>query len=272
VIEASNSPSRAVPILMYHGVSRHSSRRFREFVTQPERFEEQMVYLAANGFRVCGISELVEARADPNAQAERILGLTFDDAFKELAVHAVPVLDRLGFGATIYVPTAFIGGTSLWLEKARESERPVLGARELREISAAGIECGAHSHTHPALDVLTEEAARVEIEQSKRVLEETIEREVHSFAYPFGYESAAVRALVAGAGFESACRVNYGLSAADEDVFGISRLPVAEGCSIEDFAALVDGRASLRTRRALAYAWRPIRRGVARPRRRGSAT
>jgi peptidoglycan/xylan/chitin deacetylase (PgdA/CDA1 family) len=257
---------------MYHGVSPESSRRFREFVTHPERFEEQMDYLADNGFRVCGVTELLQARADKSDQGERVIGLTFDDAFKELAVHAVPVLERLGFGATIYVPTAFIGGTSLWLDKAQESERPVLGASELRELSAARIECGAHSHTHPALDVLTEEAARVEIEQSKRVLEETIEREVHSFAYPFGYESAAVRALVARAGFESACRVNYSVSAAGEDVFGISRLPVASGCSVEDFAALVAGRASLRTRRALAYAWRPIRRGIARGRRPGAAT
>ena len=142
-------------------------------------------------------------------------------------------------------------------------------ASELRELSATRIELGAHSHTHPALDVLPEEDARVEIEESKRVLEETIEREVRTFAYPFGYESAAVRALVAQAGFASACRVNYSVSPAGEDVFGISRLPVVGDCSIEDFAALVDGRASLRTRRALAYAWRPIRRGIPRLRRLG---
>ena len=92
----------------------------------------------------------------------------------------------------------------------------------------------------------------MEIEQSKRVLEETIERQVRTFAYPFGYESAAVRALVAQAGFASACRVNYRMSPVGEDVFGISRLPVVGDCSTEDFAALVDGRASLRTRRALA--------------------
>ena len=131
-------PGRAAPVLMYHGVSPHSSRRFREFVTHPAHFEEQMVHLAESGFRVCGTSELVQARVDSHDPAERILGLTFDDAFQELATHAVPVLERLGFGATIYVPTAYIGGTSLWLEKARESRRPVLGASELRELSAPG--------------------------------------------------------------------------------------------------------------------------------------
>lgn len=250
-------------ILMYHGVSPHSSSRFREFVTSPERFEEQMAYLADRGFRVCGISELVVERAKPAKTAQPLVGLTFDDAFRELLVHAVPVLERFGFGATIYVPTAYIGGTSRWLEQSGESERPVLGPEELRELPARGIECGAHSHTHPALDVLSSEQAREEVERSKQVLTETLGREVRSFAYPFGYESPRVRAAVAAAGYTSACRVNYALSPADEDVYGLSRLPVAADVELERFAALVEGRSSLRGRQALAYAWRPVRRALA---------
>ena len=45
--------------------------------------------------------------------------------------------------------------------------------------------------------------------------------------------------------------------------------PVAAGCDLEDFAALVDGRARLRGHRALAGAWRPVRRGIGRLRRPG---
>ncbi len=255
-------------ILMYHGVSPHASRRFREFVTSPERFEEQMSYLAREGFHVCGVSELVADRARSSDSSERTVGLTFDDAFQELLTHAVPVLERLGFGATIYVPTAYIGGTSRWLERSGEGSRPLLRAEELRELPGRGIECGAHSHTHPALDEIDLESARIEVEQSKRVLEETVEREVRTFAYPFGYESAAVRTLVERAGYSSACRVGYSLSPAGEDVYGISRLPVTDACDLEAFAALVNGRASLKGRRALAAAWRPVRRGLGRMRRR----
>jgi peptidoglycan/xylan/chitin deacetylase (PgdA/CDA1 family) len=263
--------TRRNAILMYHGVSPQASRRFREFVTSPEQFEEQMSYLAQEGFHVCGVSELIEDRARSTDAIQRTVGLTFDDAFQELLTHAVPLLERLGFGATIYVPTAFIGGTSSWLERSGEGERPLLRAEELRDLPVRGIECGAHSHTHPALDEVDLQSARIEVELSKRVLEETIEREVRTFAYPFGYESAAVRSLVERAGYTSACRVGYAPSPVGEDVYGISRLPVAGACDLKTFAALVDGRASLRGRRALAAAWRPVRRGLHRRQRRPGA-
>ncbi len=82
------------------------------------------------------------------------IGLTFDDAFRELLTHAVPVLERFGFGATVYVPTAYIGGTSRWLDEAAKRTGRCSAQSELRELPGLRIECGAHSHTHPALDEL----------------------------------------------------------------------------------------------------------------------
>lgn len=224
-----------------------------------------MEYLASHDFRVCSVSELVQSRCHPVSDGTpRLAALTFDDAFRELSTHAVPVLERLGFGATIYVPTAYIGASSKWLQASGEGTRPILGAEELRELARSGIECGAHSHTHIALDAVPIDVAAREIELSKNVLEERTEQEVRSFAYPFGYESPRIRALVAGAGYTSACRVNYTMSCASEDVFGLSRLPVYGDCTLDQFASLVTGRASLHGRRALAMAWRPVRRILAR--------
>ena len=79
-----------------------------------------MVYLAESGFRVCGTSALVEARVDARTTRRNgSSGLTSSTMPSgEPRRTPVPVLERLGFGATIYVPTAYIGGTSLWLEKA----------------------------------------------------------------------------------------------------------------------------------------------------------
>jgi peptidoglycan/xylan/chitin deacetylase (PgdA/CDA1 family) len=249
-------------ILMYHGVSPERRRRFRAFVVSPERFEEQMEQLADRGYRVCGVSELLAARTTVESEARSLVALTFDDAFRELLVHAVPVLRRLGFSATVYVPTAYIGRSSTWLRGVGEADRAVLDADELRELAGVGIECGAHSHTHAPLDVIPAESARVEVELSKRVLEETLGCEVRTFAYPFGYESAHVRGLVASAGYDSACRVSYRTSPCGEDTYALSRLPVYGDCDLATFVGLVEGRVSLRARRALSTAWRPVHRGV----------
>jgi peptidoglycan/xylan/chitin deacetylase (PgdA/CDA1 family) len=247
---------------MYHGVSPERPRRFRKFVLAPERFEEQMVHLAASGFVGCTVSDLVAGRTRGASDGRRLVGLTFDDAFGELSTYAIPVLQRLAFTATVYVPTAYIGGSSGWLARIGEGGRPLLDADQLRQLSAMGFECGSHSHTHTALDGLPLDAARVEIDQSKKLLEDTLGREVTTFAYPFGYDSAALRRLVAAAGYTSACRVHYTMSPAGEDVFGLSRLVVDGDCGLDRFSALVSGRAALRRERALATLWRPLRRGI----------
>jgi peptidoglycan/xylan/chitin deacetylase (PgdA/CDA1 family) len=252
------------PILMYHAVSRERGRRFRRFVVTPESFEEQMSYLAAVGFRVCGVSQLAEARAQRSDTRSKLLALTFDDAFQELLPHVVPVLRRHGFGATVYVPTAYIGASSRWLDGIGEGKRAILDADELRELAAAGIECGAHGHTHAALDAMPVEAARIEADMSKKLLEETLGAEVRTFAYPYGYESTAVRKAVAAAGYTSACRVNYAMSPDGEDICALSRLPVWGDWNIGMFGAVVEGRRSLLGRRALSLAWRPLRRGLGR--------
>jgi peptidoglycan/xylan/chitin deacetylase (PgdA/CDA1 family) len=247
---------------MYHGVSRERRRRFRAFVVPPERFEEQMEHLSDRGYRVCGVSELLAARTAAEPEARSLVALTFDDAFRELLTHAVPVLHRLGFTATVYVPTAYIGRSSTWLRGIGEGDRPILDSNELRQLASVGIECGAHSHTHAPLDVIPAESARVEVELSKRLLEETLDCEVRTFAYPFGYERAHVRELVANAGYDSACRVSYRVSPCGEDTYALSRLPVYADWDLATFSGLVEGRVSLRARRAVSVAWRPLHRGM----------
>jgi peptidoglycan/xylan/chitin deacetylase (PgdA/CDA1 family) len=261
-----------IPILMYHGVSPNASGwRFREFVLEPRRFEAQMEYLAGAGFHVCTVSELVARRAcDPAALADTV-ALTFDDAFHELLEHAFPVLERLGLRTTVYVPTAYIGQTSRWLADLGEGARPLLSASEMRSLPATLVEFGSHSHTHPALDVVSTASARAEISGSKRLLEETLARPVTTFAYPFGNERAATRRLVAEAGYTCACRVGYRHSSTDEDVFGLARIPVYAGVDVDAFATLLSSAAGLRGRRAVAAGWRPIRRGLARLTRPGAA-
>lgn len=255
---------------MYHGVSGERSRGFRDFVVTPSAFEQQMERLAERGLRGCTVSELVDSRSDVESRpTEHLVGLTFDDAFRELVRFAVPVLERLGFGATIYVPTGYIGGTSGWLGRIGEGSRPVLDADRLRELTDRNVECGAHGHSHVALDVVPLSEARREVEISKKLLEDTIEREVSTFAYPFGYESLAVRRLVESAGYRSACRVNYSMSPSSEDVFALSRLPVRGDTTLEEFTSLFEGGESLLWPRLRARAWRPVRRSLGRIHRAG---
>ena len=88
--------------------------------------------------------------------------------------------------------------------------------------------------------------ARREIEDSRRVIEDALGREVVHFAYPFGAVDPAVRAMVADAGYRTACTTHIGLSGAHDDPLMLQRVPVT------GFDSLIDFACRLRTARSVA--------------------
>ena len=197
---------KKIPILMYHSISETGNARFRQFAVSPALFAEQMVYLHQHGYTPVTVTQFITARSQERAAFPvRPVILTFDDGFADFYSNALPVLRQYGFVATLYISTAFINGTSRWLRHEQETTRPILTWKQLTEIRSADIECGAHSHSHPQLDTLLSAAAREEIRQSKRLLEDYLGCEVCSFAYPFGYYTSGIRQIVREAGYTSAC-------------------------------------------------------------------
>lgn len=62
--------------------------------------------------------------------------------------------------------------------------------QQVSDMAAAGIDFGSHTVSHPNLTRLTEAELDWELTESKRVLEERLQREVNSLAYPIGTSSA----------------------------------------------------------------------------------
>lgn len=254
-----------VPILIYHSISRNATSKFKPFTVPPTLFAEQMAYLHRHGFTPITVTRLVHALSQEGAALpERTVVLTFDDGFADFFTDAFPILKQYNFTATLYVPTAFINGTSRWLRREGEGTRSMLTWNQLSEITTFGIECGAHSHSHLQLDVLPLSAATHEIVQSKELLEQHLGLKVSSFAYPFGYHTAALQKEVQAAGYTSACAVKFALSSESTDPFALARLMVRPDTSVDAFAALLTGHsASIATTlyiRARTPVWQLIRR------------
>jgi len=98
---------------------------------------------------------------------------------------------------------------------------------QVRALSAAGMEIGAHTMTHPILRTLSAAAARHEIEQSRTVLEAIIGGRVRAFAYPNGRPgddyTERDRALVQSLGFAYAPSTRWGVASLQSDVFQLPR-------------------------------------------------
>ena len=236
---------KKVPILMYHSISGNASSKFRQFTVSPALFAEQMAYLHQQAYTPITVTQYVRAQFQRETELpEHPIVLTFDDGFADFLTAALPVLTQYNFAATLYVSTAFVGGTSRWLRREEETGRLMLTWEQLAEISSCGIECGAHSHNHRQLDILPNPAAWDEIMQSKKLLEDHLRQEVFSFAYPFGYQSAQVRQLVREAGYTSACAVKHRMSSENDEAFSLARLMVSADTNMEEYVALLTGRSS----------------------------
>jgi peptidoglycan/xylan/chitin deacetylase (PgdA/CDA1 family) len=229
-----------IPILMYHSISSYASSKFRPCTVSPETFDEHLFYLDQCHYTPVTVTQFAQAMArGGDGLPPRPVILTFDDGYADFYTKALPALKRHGFTATLYVATAFVGGTSRWLQHMGEGMRPMLTWEQLVEISTSGIECAAHTHTHRPLDMLPLSVVRDEIVRSKDLLEERLGQQVSSFAYPFGYYSARVRQIVRAADYASACAVKGALSSLHDDPYALARLAITPDTGVHDLAAVL---------------------------------
>lgn len=119
-----------------------------------------------------------------------------------------------------------------WASRTREARltHKALTAPEVKELNEGGlVEVGAHSVRHELFFELSKDAQKYEISTSKNQLEELLQCEVGSFAYPFGgksHYSVLSPSLVREAGFKRACSNFPGLVNGKTDPFQLPRFLV----------------------------------------------
>lgn len=189
------------PLLMYHGVGEVEEDPFGLFV-RPERFARQMATLRALGLRGVSLAELGNAARE--GRADGLVGLTFDDAYRDLLPWAPPVLRRLGFSATVFVVSGLLGKENVWDPPPR---RPLMTADDVRFLVRQGWEIGSHGAVHARLAGLDAASLAEEVAGSRAALAELTGTPPRSFCYPYGSTDGAAVDAVRSAGYEYACAV-----------------------------------------------------------------
>lgn len=215
------------PILMYHQVDAPPPRGtpMRGLVVSPATFSWQMAMLKWMGYQGVSMPELM-----PYLRGERtgrVVGITFDDGYRNNLDHALPVLQSHGFTATCYAVSHLAGADNAWDKAQGVPSKPLMTPLELRQWSTAGMDVGAHTRDHRDLTTLDLASAREQISGSKADLEAMIGARVAHFCYPYGRFQPGHAELVREAGFDSATTVNRGRAQPRADLFTLPRVLVS---------------------------------------------
>ncbi len=112
-------------VLTYHRIVPHAD----DPATTPgiasataERFERQVRFVARE-FEPVGLRDVLDACGNGGRLPARALLVTFDDAYRDFATLAWPILQRNRVPATLFVPTAYVGcvGPVFWWDRLYHS-------------------------------------------------------------------------------------------------------------------------------------------------------
>lgn len=240
---------RSIPVLMYHSIGMEDEAEVRPYyrqVTSPTVFRSHMEYLHRHGFEACSLIEALAVLESSTTTASWQVVITFDDGYRDFHQEAFPVLQELGFSATVFLPTSFIGSTPRQL-----NGRECLTWQNVRELQREGISFGSHTVSHPRLQGLSRDAIHKEITDSKKAIEDKTGTAVHSFAYPYAFPQTDVafrrmlRTMLKEAGYTSGVCTAVGRVDGHSDPYFLARLPINDG----------DDEALFRAKLAGAYDW-----------------
>ena len=168
---------------------------------RPREIDRHIATLRGWGYRLVTFGEL--ARLAAGGEGAGHASLTFDDGLADNLHALAPLLAGHGAPATVFVTSGWLGQPHPEAPWAR-----IMEAEDVRELARRGIEIGVHSHTHADLTALPPEGALGELRRSRDLLEDLIQAEVTSGAYPYGRAQEQTRAAARSAGLSAACRTS----------------------------------------------------------------
>lgn len=226
-----------IPILFYHRVDIPTGTFLHNGMTvTPLHFDEQMRYLSRHGYHTISFAQWYQHIQSAAPLPPRPIIVTFDDGYQDVYTNAMPILQKYGFTATVFVVTGDVGGSNAWDRVKNFDSVPLLTWDELQTMADAGFDIEAHTVTHPHLTRLSPAQATAEIKNAKAALETHLGRRVDTFCYPYGDYNTEIKNIVRDSGYTGAVVTRFGIAHSGRDLFALRRINITRFDTVADLA------------------------------------
>jgi len=224
---------KKIPILMYHEIYRPEERDRLRGLTNPayntelKVFRNQIFWLQSNNIKTITIDKLLSQKPK---KEEKVVCLTFDDGWLGNYLYAYPILKEYEFKATFFIATELIG------------EPFYMTWEHLKQMQTSGMSIQSHTVTHRPLANMEEREILFELLESKKTIEERLDKEVRHLSLPHGSQNSRIWSLAKEVGYKSICTSNVGFQTCKSNGPWLKRINIGKGISEKKFQLIVQGK------------------------------
>ncbi|WP_232664314.1 polysaccharide deacetylase family protein [Pseudonocardia sp. TRM90224] len=226
-------------ILCYHSVARGWDDPVS---VEPDDFDQQCAALSRST-DVVPLPAVVDRLAAGGSVPRGQTVLTFDDGFADYVEHAVPIMEKHGLTATMYIVAGSITDSGVevnWITGLDAAKAPPLMTREqIVELHQRGWDIGSHTMAHRDLPTLSEAECLADLTESRELLSDLLGAAVTTLAYPFGHHAPHVRRAAEQAGY--ACAVALPDAPEEAGPFSVPRTGIYRGNPMWKFRVKTSG-------------------------------
>ncbi len=193
-----------------------------------EQFKKHLAYLKEHEYTVLPFGQALDRLYSGEGIPEKTAVITIDDGYRSVWDNALPILERYGYPATIFISSGYVGGSNY------------MSWEQIKRLEAKGFEIGNHSHAHayfvnkPKGQIAN--AFEEDLKTSHEQFRKHLGRVPDLYAYPFGEYTPEMQSVLEEHGYLAAASQRSGVIFRGSIHFALPRFPMNfKYARMEDF-------------------------------------
>lgn len=207
-------PCVHLPVLMYHRVQtkeKAEEEKQTSISIYTDFFEKQMQYLKDKGYSTVSMQDLVNFFDNGTKIPPKSILITFDDGYENFYTDAYPILQKLDFKATVFIPTGLMNNPGYLSWEQISSISNVLFANHT----------WSHKNVMTSVSEMQYEVSTADIQLTDHGLNSP-----KVFAYPYGLDTGASEKYLSSLDYKLAFTTLPGSNLCAKKRFSLPRIRI----------------------------------------------